>query len=203
MTGIKDYNHAAFNHTARILRLKGFDVRNPAEIDGGSTDKAWGFYMRHALRLLLDSDQVYCLAGWENSRGARLEVHIALTLGMSVWSDLGGEITSLPPPAVKKAQPSPDEGKAQETILQEADRLVSGDRQSAYGHPYDDFTRTGKLWAAILGLSEVTPEEVALCMAALKMSRLCHKYKRDSAVDLAGYAKCLDLVAQVRGEDGK
>ena len=201
MTGIKDYNHPAFNRVAAILRSNGFQVSNPAEIDGGSTNKPWGFYMRQALQRLLDSAEVSCHPGWENSRGARLEVHIALTLGMRVWSDLGGEITSLPPPDEGKAQPLPDEGKAQETVLQEADRLVAADRQDAYGHPFDDFTRTGKMWAAILDLTEVKPEEVALCMVALKISRECHKPKRDNRVDGAGYLKCLDLVAQVRGED--
>lgn len=206
MTGIKDYNHPAFNHTADSLRRTGFLVRNPAEIDNGSTNKSWDFYMRHALRLLLDSDEVMCLYGWERSRGARLEVTVALTLGMSVWDDGkvdGRRITCVPPLLGGKAQPPPAVEKAQETVLQEADRLVAADRQDSYGHPFDDFTRTGKMWAAILDLTEVKPEEVALCMVALKISRECHKPKRDNRVDGAGYFKCLDLVAQVRGEGGK
>lgn len=37
-----------------------------------------------------------------------------------------------------------------ETILQEAQRLVHGDRQGSYGHPLDDYTRTGTMWGAIL-----------------------------------------------------
>lgn len=87
-----------------------------------------------------------------------------------------------------------------ETICQEADRLVATDRQDAYGHPAQDFARTARLWEPVLGLppGSITPEQVALCMIQLKVSRLCHAYKRDSAVDIAGYAKTLDMVAQAR-----
>ena len=76
-----------------------------------------------------------------------------------------------------------------ETILQEAQRLVHGDRGDSYGHPIDDFTRTGRLWAAILGIPEVTPVQVGLCMAAMKISRQCNKAKRDNMTDLAGDRK--------------
>lgn len=183
MSGYPDYNHAAFNKKASELHSLGFNVLNPAEIDGGSTNKPWDYYMRKAIALLVQADAVVVLDGWENSKGAKLELAIASALRMPVEYP-----TPIPP----------TREKAQETVLQEADRLVSGDRQSAYGHPFDDFTRTGKLWASILDLPEVTPEQVALCMAALKISRLCHCYKRDSAVDLAGYAKCLDLVVEAR-----
>jgi len=81
----------------------------------------------------------------------------------------------------------------QESILEEAQRLVHGDRGEDYGHPIEDFTRTGKLWGAILNI-EVSPREVALCMAALKISREVNKPKRDNRVDAAGYFETLDMV---------
>jgi hypothetical protein len=99
-------------------------------------------------------------------------------------------------PRVYLDQPAPAPEPSSETVCQEADRLVSGDRGSAYGHPLDNFTHTGRLWAPILGLDEVTPEQVALCMIGVKLSRECHKSKRDNATDIAGYAKCLDLVRE-------
>lgn len=80
-----------------------------------------------------------------------------------------------------------------ETILEEADRLVDGDRQSDYGHPLDDFSKTAKLWSVILG-TDVTPEQVALCMVQVKVSRELNKPKRDNRVDAAGYLKTLDMV---------
>jgi len=78
-------------------------------------------------------------------------------------------------------------------ILQEADCLVNGDRQQAYGHPLDDFLRTAKIWSAILGIA-VTPEQVGLCMAGLKISRECNKHHRDNLVDGAGYLATVEKV---------
>lgn len=80
-----------------------------------------------------------------------------------------------------------------------AHRLVHGDRGEDYGHPMDDFTRTGRIWSAILGLDEVTPEQVALCMIAVKISRLCNTPDhRDSIIDIAGYAETHDMIRQRR-----
>lgn len=84
-----------------------------------------------------------------------------------------------------------------ETILQEAQRLVHGDRQQDYGHPIDDFTRTAALWSAILGHA-VTAEQVGLCMCAVKLSRQCNRPKRDNMTDLAGYAATVQMVIDER-----
>lgn len=83
-----------------------------------------------------------------------------------------------------------------ETILEEAQRLVHGDRQNAYGHPYDDFSRTGRIWGAILGIEDVPPHLVALCLIGVKVSRETNAPKRDNRTDIAGYAETLDLVRQ-------
>lgn len=83
----------------------------------------------------------------------------------------------------------------QETILEEAQRLVHGDRGSAYGHPYDDFSRTAQIWSAILGIP-VSAEQVSLCMVGLKISREVNEPKRDNRVDGAGYFETLDMVRQ-------
>ena len=84
-----------------------------------------------------------------------------------------------------------------ETILQEAQRLVHGDRQADYGHPLDDFTRTAAMWSAILGY-RVTAEQVGLCMCAVKISRECNRPKRDNLTDLAGYAATVQMVKEER-----
>lgn len=100
----------------------------------------------------------------------------------------------------KLARPSPAAVAAEptETICQEADRIVSLDRQHSYGNPRDDFTRTAAMWEPLLGLppGAISPEKVGMCMIALKLSRLCHGYKRDTLVDIAGYAKTIDLCHQ-------
>jgi hypothetical protein len=89
---------------------------------------------------------------------------------------------------------------AKESVLEEAQRLVGGDRGNSYGHPFDDMTRTGRMWAPILGLSEVTAAQVALCMVCVKISREVNSPKRDNRVDGPGYFLCLDMI---RDKEGK
>lgn len=84
-----------------------------------------------------------------------------------------------------------------ESILDEAKRIVHGDRGENYGHPFEDFSRTAKIWSAILGVT-VEPEQVALCMIGVKISRECNRPKRDNIVDGAGYFETLDMVKQER-----
>lgn len=82
-----------------------------------------------------------------------------------------------------------------ESILQEAQRLTHGNRNSSYGHPLDDYARTAKLWSAILGV-EIRPDQAALCMCAVKISRQVHKPGRDNMTDLAGYAWVVDEIIE-------
>jgi len=87
----------------------------------------------------------------------------------------------------------------EEDILLEALRLTSGDRQNQYGPPEQDFTRTAAMWSALFADKLSRPFEardVAMAMICLKLSRETHRRKRDSAVDIAGYARCLHLCNQ-------
>lgn len=86
-----------------------------------------------------------------------------------------------------------------DSILSEAERLVTGARQSDYGHPHDDFSRTAQIWSAILGI-EVTAKQVALCMVGVKLSREVHRPKRDNLVDGAGYLRTAQLVEEKESE---
>ena len=85
-----------------------------------------------------------------------------------------------------------------ETVCQEADRIVSYDRGQQYGDPTADFSRIAKMWSAILGIY-VSPQQVGMCMILLKISRESHLPKRDNLVDIAGYAKCVDMINEKRG----
>lgn len=83
MTGYPAYNAPAFSAAEHRLADQGHDVINPARhgiIEGWS----WVDYMREALRDLAKADMVCVLPGWEVSRGASLEVHIAHALMLSV-----------------------------------------------------------------------------------------------------------------------
>ena len=83
-----------------------------------------------------------------------------------------------------------------ETVLEEAQRIIYGDRQEAYGHPFDDFGRTGRMWGAILGIPDIPPATVGLMLAAVKISREVNRPGRDNLTALAGYAGCVALVRE-------
>jgi hypothetical protein len=76
-------------------------------------------------------------------------------------------------------------------ILQEAEKAVYGDRQADYGTVTENFGTIAKLWSAVLK-TEVTPEQVGLCMVQVKVARQMYKPKRDNLVDGAGYFATLE-----------
>ncbi len=81
------------------------------------------------------------------------------------------------------------------TILEEASKVVDGPRQDNYGHPKVNFQRIADLWTPVLG-NEVTPAQVVLCLIQLKIARHTHAPKRDNIVDIAGYARCLEMLEE-------
>jgi hypothetical protein len=85
-----------------------------------------------------------------------------------------------------------------ESILQEADRLTNGDRNKAYGHPFDDYSKTVGAFNALTGRN-LTVEEGIIFMVCVKLSRETHAPKRDNRVDACGYMNCLQKVAERRG----
>ncbi|WP_460069434.1 DUF4406 domain-containing protein [Pseudomonas sp. H2_E05] len=82
MTDLPNLNFPAFAAMTTTLRDSGHAVTNPAELnpDGGS----WNDCMRRDIAALMECDTVATLAGWQDSRGASLEVHIGKELGMTV-----------------------------------------------------------------------------------------------------------------------
>lgn len=86
-----------------------------------------------------------------------------------------------------------------ETVLEEANRIIYGDREQTYGHPSKNFDATASLWNGYLdakyggagsGVS-INATDVAHMMMLLKMARELHIHKRDNVVDMAGYAGCI------------
>jgi hypothetical protein len=81
ITGIQDDNAPAFAAAARLLRAAGYAVVSPLEV---CPEKGlhWSEYMRRDIPELLKCDAVALLPGYAKSKGALLETHIALELGM-------------------------------------------------------------------------------------------------------------------------
>jgi hypothetical protein len=76
------------------------------------------------------------------------------------------------------------------SVLNEAEKIVNGQRANTYGGPEDSFKTIAKLWEGYT-TREFSPADVAVMLALLKIARLKHSPEhRDSWVDLAGYAAC-------------
>jgi hypothetical protein len=73
-------------------------------------------------------------------------------------------------------------------ILKVADTLINGERASVYGDARKNHEQIAKMWSALLG-TEVSTEQVFMCLIAMKLSRLTSTPNHeDSWVDICGYA---------------
>lgn len=83
--------------------------------------------------------------------------------------------------------------------LKAAAECVCGSREEDYGSPEDNFAVIAALWTAYTG-TDITPKDVAMMMALLKIARAKAGSKPDTYVDLAGYAAC---GAEISGREPK
>lgn len=75
-------------------------------------------------------------------------------------------------------------------MLQKAHETIYGDRQQEYGPAGENFQNIADMWSVVLK-TEVTKEQVALCMMQVKIARLMNTPDHfDSWMDIAGYAGC-------------
>jgi hypothetical protein len=106
MTGIPQFNFPAFDVAAASLRSYGYLVVSPVELDEPSaraaalsnetgdpeqynadTGETWGDLLARDVKMIADEvSGVVALEGWEDSKGARLEVFVARTCGKPVYS---------------------------------------------------------------------------------------------------------------------
>ncbi len=184
MRGIPLYNFPAFDAAEAHLTSLGHEVLSPASMDRArgfdpakdiATPEFLADAMRHDLEAILRVEAVVLLPGWERSTGAKAEAAVACWRGIPVM-------------IYPKLAPAFPPGN--EDILDEAKRLTGGDRMDSYGHPAQDFARIAAIWTAIKPGATFTAKDVAMMMIAVKLSRLAHADKRDSWVDIAGYARC-------------
>lgn len=188
MTGLPSFNYPYFNAVAERLRHDGLEVVNPAENFGGDENLPREHYMKKDVAHLLDCQAIVLLDGWQNSRGARLEVELGRQIGLKTFRLTYDYELEPYDPSLNFAH-------------HEAEYLVTGDRNADYGHPLDDFERIATVWSMILGTS-VTPEQIALCMTGLKLAREVHKPKRDNITDAHGYLITYQMVREERARRG-
>jgi hypothetical protein len=234
MRGIDDFNFPAFDEARDyVVGLEKFNCISPADVDREEQldlpdvhdvpENVFQLCMRRDLEIVANAHAIFLLKGWENSTGANNELFVANVCGVEVWIaqyDGRGRLVDhvvaeepVVPPKVGAPVPAPET----RSVLEEANGLIFGPRQDMYGHPVDDFSRTGRLWGATLENSirewvaasaeddtipyNVPPQLVGLCMVEVKISREVNRPKRDNRVDMAGYAGCVDRVSEKLGLD--
>ena len=72
-------------------------------------------------------------------------------------------------------------------LLDEAKKLIGGDRQEDYGDKLTNHENIADFWSVFLQ-KKITAHDVAICMALVKVARLMNQHKKDSYLDMAAYA---------------
>lgn len=90
----------ARNRRNFLVAQHGWDVVLPTEVrvcadcDGGvdtpTHEHPWSDWMRADIKAMMDCDTIVMCPGWETSHGARLELYIAVSVGLRpvLWADL-------------------------------------------------------------------------------------------------------------------
>lgn len=93
MSGFEDFNFLAFNEAEEILTSEGFKVFNPASHGWGGgnpetgtlSEEEYREFLRKDFIAVAESDAVFVLPDWEQSRGAKREVQVARWCGIPVY----------------------------------------------------------------------------------------------------------------------
>jgi hypothetical protein len=130
MSGYPRFNIPAFDEASAKLRAAGYHIISPAELDDpvtremawnspdGATlndthpnGESWGDFLARDVKIVADKvTGIIVLPGWEESRGARLEMMVALLCGHELrYYD----------PSSRDIAPLLDEDKAAMTVLEE------------------------------------------------------------------------------------
>lgn len=79
MSNCENLNREEFQRVEDPLKAKGHSVINPHKL-GHKTDN-WITCMKTDIVALMECDSIYMLKGWHKSKGAKLELFIAMALG--------------------------------------------------------------------------------------------------------------------------
>jgi hypothetical protein len=84
------------------------------------------------------------------------------------------------------------------SVLEEAEKIIYGDREKTYGHPSKNLRNIASMWTTYLNANWgdtfiLSPKDVAVMMILLKAARLANDINhRDSVVDICGYAALIE-----------
>lgn len=82
-----------------------------------------------------------------------------------------------------------------QSILEEAQQIISGPRRESYGPVEQSFQEIADIWTAVSG-AQISPSQVALMMIGLKLQRESNKHQRDNLVDIVGYTLLLEQLEE-------
>lgn len=82
ITGIDNFEQL-FAKAEAQLKQQGFETVNPVTLPHNH-DKTWHQYMREDIKALCDCDIIFMLNNFNDSRGAKIELELAVNLGMDV-----------------------------------------------------------------------------------------------------------------------
>lgn len=105
MAGRPEFNYPAFNEAEKVLKAKRIRVINPASLDGedipegvdptaiesGNVDprSRAAFLKRDLLHIINECDGIVMLPGWIDSKGANVELVVAMSLGLRTFEYRG------------------------------------------------------------------------------------------------------------------
>lgn len=80
--------------------------------------------------------------------------------------------------------------------LEEAKKIICNDREGQYGSPENNFSLIADLWNSYLSMDILTPKDVGIMMALMKIARIkSGNFKEDSYIDAIGYLGCAGEIA--------
>lgn len=88
ITGITDNNASAFEAAEKLIASIGLVPVSP--LRNCPMFAKWAEYMRFNIPRMLQCDCVYAIPNWRKSKGARIEIQLALDLDLSIRFDIEG-----------------------------------------------------------------------------------------------------------------
>lgn len=144
-----------------IIKQIKAEYGDDVEIIGSYVKDKWG-----------STDKAFFVPGWQDDNDCVKEHEECVRRGIEIVYDGVTEATE------------------REKLLDEAKRIVCGERDQQYGNPEDNFEKISKFWSYYL-IYPVSKRDVAMMMVLLKVARESSgEEKHDNLVDIAGYAAC-------------